>query len=222
MNKRIYALVLVVILAGLVLSACTRSATTKGPGLATSTSEIPFPVGTVDTSARITEIVQMTQAAGLPTPFPTTAPTQPQVQPTAIVIATSSLPTAQVVLPTATRQVVIPTATRPTTYTLQPGEWPICIARRYNLDMATFLEANGLDMESRPAAGTVLKIPSTGTWSVGERALLKHPTTYSVKSGDTIYSVGCAFGDVDPQAIVAANNLQSPYTLSAGQSLQIP
>lgn len=212
MNKKIYALVLVVILMGLVLSACTRSATSKGPGAATATSEIPFPVGTLDTSARVTEIVQQTQAA-----LGTTI--APPANVTPIVIANTPVP--EVVLPTPTMP-VIPTATRPETYTLHPGEWPICIARRFNLDLATFLDANGMTMESRPAAGTVLKIPSTGTWSAGERALKSHPTSYSVRSGDTIYSVGCAFGDVDPEAIIIANNLESPYSLTGGQTLQIP
>jgi LysM repeat protein len=216
MNKKLYALALVFILMGLAVTACTRSATQKQPGAATATSEIPFPVGTLDTSARVTEIVQQTQAA-LPTPVLPVLPKE--TQPTAIVIATTA-PT-QAVLPTATTR-VIPTSTRPETYTLKEGEWPICIARRYNLDLFSFLEANGLQMDSTPAAGTVLKISATGTWSAGERSLKSHPTTYTVKSGDTIFSIACQFGDVDPEAIIIANDLQSPYTVQAGQTLQIP
>jgi LysM repeat protein len=213
MNKKIFALALVIILLALAVSGCTRSATQKQPGAATATSEIPFPVGTLDTSARVTEIVQQTQAS-LPTPVqPLQSP-----QTTSIVIATTA-PTQ--VLPTATMR-VIPTATRPETYTLHEGEWPICIARRYNLDLFSFLEANGLEMDSTPAAGTVLKITSTGSWSAGERSLKSHPATYTVKSGDTIFSIACQFGDVDPEAIIIANDLQSPYTVQAGQTLQIP
>lgn len=219
MNKKIYALAVVFIAIGLVLSACTRSATNKGPNIATATSEIPFPVGTLDTSARVTEIVQQTQNA-IATPFPTSgSSSQVTSQPTAIVIQNT-----QVVLPpTATSTLpFIPTPTRPATYTLQQGEWPICIARRFNLDLESFLAANGMTMNSEPASGTILKIPSTGTWSAGSRSLKVHPATYTVKSGDTIYSVSCAFGDVDPQGIILANNLQSPYTLTAGQNIQIP
>lgn len=214
MNKKFYTVVLVFILIGLVLSACTRSATKKEPGIATATSEIPFPVGTLDTSARVTEIVQLTQAV-LPTPVQqATSP-----QPTTIVIP-SAVPT-QMIAPTST-MVFIPTATRPETYTLHHGEWPICIARRYNLDLLTFLEINGLEMDSQPSTGTVLKIPSTGTWTAGERKLANHPATYTVKANDTIYSIACYFGDVDPEAIILANNLQSPYTVEAGQELRIP
>jgi LysM repeat protein len=217
MNKKIYALAAVAIALGLILSACTRSATNKGATVPTATSEIPFPVGTLDTSARVTEIVQQTKAA-LDTPIVATK-IQTTLQATPIVIAN----TQQVVLPTATKTIPpIPTATRPTSYTLQQGEWPICIARRFNLDLESFLDANGLVMDSRPAAGTVLQIPSTGTWSAGDRALKSHPTSYTVKSGDTIYTVGCAFGDVDPQAIIVANDLQSPYNLTPGDTIQIP
>jgi LysM repeat protein len=41
-------------------------------------------------------------------------------------------------------------------------------------------------------------------------------------AGDTIYTIACAFGDVDPNAIIVVNGLESPYTLTPGQVLQIP
>ena len=68
----------------------------------------------------------------------------------------------------------------------------------------------------------MLKIPQTGHTFPGTRALHPHPATYTVKTGDTIYNIACYYGDVDPMAIVAANSLIAPYTLTAGQSLQIP
>jgi len=79
-------------------------------------------------------------------------------------------------------------------------------------------------MNSQVAAGTTLQIPQSGNWDPahGSRSLKQHPTTYSVQPGDTVYSIACAFGDVSPEAIIAVNGLQSPYTLTAGQSLQIP
>lgn len=220
MNKKIFALVIVTIMIGLVLSACTRSATSKSPTDATTTSEIPFPVGTLDTSARLTEIVQQTQNA-LTTP---TVPTVqvPQVSTPVVIPTTAGLPTL-VLQPTATSvPVTLPTLSRPETYTIQFGEWPICIARRYNLDLNGLLEANNLNMNSSPEPGTVLIIPATGTWTSGERALKAHPADYTVVSGDTINSIACEFGDVDPLAIAAANGLSSPYTLSAGSVVKIP
>jgi len=115
MNKKIFALVIVTIMIGLVLSACTRSATSKSPTDATATSEIPFPVGTLDTSARVTEIVQQTQNA-LATPIVPTVQV-PQVSTPVVIPTTAGLPT-RVLLPTATSvPVTVPTLSRPETYT---------------------------------------------------------------------------------------------------------
>ncbi|WP_322806938.1 LysM peptidoglycan-binding domain-containing protein [Thermanaerothrix sp.] len=206
MKTRVLFFMALTVLAMLVVSGCTRSASTSPTALATPTSEeIPFPV---DVAQRMTEVAQQTQMA-MPTPEGGLV--------TPVVVETPA-PTPA---PTNT-PVIIPTPTRPATYTLQPGEWPLCIARRYNLDINTFFEANGLTMNSRPAAGTVLKIPQDGGWSAGDRALKPHPAQYTVKAGDTIYSIACDFGDVFPESIIAANNLQSPYTLTPGQVLQIP
>ena len=58
--------------------------------------------------------------------------------------------------------VSIPTLTRPSTYTLQKGEWPICIARRFDLDLASLFSANGLTMDSRPATGPYHEDPLHG------------------------------------------------------------
>jgi len=210
MNKKVLTFALIAILIAVSLAACTRSATTKQPEDVAPTSEIPFPVNTLDPSARVTEIVQQTQAAG--------APQEGGEEATPIfVVEDTPVPPA----PTATLP-AIPTPERPSSYTLQKGEWPICIARRYNLDLGSFFAANNLTMNSRPAEGTVLRIPESGSWTSGERALMAHPADYTVKAGDTIYSIACAFGDVDPMGIVAANNLQAPYTLTAGQVLRIP
>jgi nucleoid-associated protein YgaU len=210
MNKKVLTLVLIAILIGLSAAACTRSATTKQPEDLDPTIEIPFPVNTLDPAARVTEIVEQTQAA---IATPETSSSEPEATPIIVVQDTPA--------PTATLP-VIPTPERPASYTLQKGEWPICVARRYNLDLNSFFNQNGLTMNSRPAEGTVLKIPATGTWSSGDRALMAHPANYTVKAGDTIHTIACAFGDVDPMGIVAANSLQSPYTLSSGQVLRIP
>lgn len=47
------------------------------------------------------------------------------------------------------------------------------------------------------------------------------PTVHIVQSGDTVYSIGRQYG-VDPQAIISANNLVNPGSLSIGQQLTIP
>lgn len=222
MNKKLFTMVIVFVMVGLVFTGCTRSATKKSTTDATPTVEISFPVATMDTSARLTEIVQQTQSSiSTPVIAPTAALPRPGNIPVATATTSLVLPTKAP--PTPTRaNVVIPTLTRPATYTLQQGEWPICIARRYNLDLDSFLAANDMTLYSSPPSGTVLVIPSTGTWSTGDRVRIPHPAEYKVVTGDTIYSIACDFGDVDPLAIALVNGLKEPYTLSVGSVIQVP
>ena len=119
----------------------------------------------------------------------------------------------------------VPAATSgppPATYTLQKGEFPYCIARRFNVNVGTLLSLNGLNLNSKPAAGVTLKIPQDGVPFGAARALHTHPATYTITTNDSIYSVACYYGDVDPMVIAQTNNLQAPYTLTAGQTLSIP
>jgi LysM repeat protein len=115
-----------------------------------------------------------------------------------------------------------PTPGIPTSYTLQDGEFPFCIARRFNVDQYELLNINGLSLNSRPQVGFNLKIPQTGNPFSGDRSLQDHPTTYTVAAGDSIYSIACKFGDVDPMSIAIANELDAPYNLSAGDRIHIP
>lgn len=115
-----------------------------------------------------------------------------------------------------------PTPGLPQTYALQKGEFPFCIARRFNLNQSELLNLNGLGLNSVVPVGFTLRIPQTGNHFSGQRALQSHPTKYTVVAGDTIYTVACKYGDVDPNGIIAVNNLKQPYSLSAGQVLQIP
>lgn len=45
--------------------------------------------------------------------------------------------------------------------------------------------------------------------------------SYIVQLGEWVYSIARKFG-IDPDALIAANNLQYPYDLSVGQELTIP
>jgi LysM repeat protein len=113
---------------------------------------------------------------------------------------------------------------RPASYTLQSGEFPYCIARRFNVDPDELLSLSGLSsaQANSLSSGTVLKIPQSGAFP-GSRALAAHPTNYTVVSSDeTIYGVACKFGDIDPAAIASANGISASAGLTAGQQLQIP
>lgn len=148
------------------------------------------------------------------------------ITPTSII----SLPTNAVTTPSATLAIATnqPSAatsvpgTRPATYTLQNGEYPYCIARRYNIDPDQLLSLNGLVDGQTLYAGKVLTIPQTGTFP-GNRMWHSHPDTYTVdSSSDTIYGIACYYGDIEPSAIATANGLSVGAALSAGQKLSIP
>jgi LysM repeat protein len=105
---------------------------------------------------------------------------------------------------------------------LQRGEYPYCIARRFNVDPGELLARNGLLNQQTFYAGTVLQIPQTGNAYPGERMQLAHPTTYTVSRADeTFYTIACAFGDVDPQELAQANGLSIGSALYVGQQLNV-
>jgi LysM repeat protein len=133
-------------------------------------------------------------------PTPSPAPTIP-------ITPTNSLPTQ---------------GPRPSSYTLQAGEFPYCIARRFNIDPKELVALNHLGTQLTYAPGMVLIIPQTGHPFPIARALRPHPTTFTVpESQMTVYKVACYFGDVEPAAIIQYNRLASPI-LTMGQALQIP
>ncbi len=111
----------------------------------------------------------------------------------------------------------------PDTYTLRAGEFPYCIARRFNVSPAALLSANGLNINSIVVPGTKLTIPKNASpFDSGSRALRSHPANYTVVSGDTVFSIACLYGDVDPRAIEEVNGLSGSYTLTPGQVIKIP
>lgn len=228
-TKRVYLFVIVgLLLIG--MSACTRSIAggTKATKAPEGTAEA-LPTDATDVLSQIyifaTQTALATQGLITPAaPIGQETPAAPEVTPAApatepVMAATPTQP-AQVVEPVALA--TAPPLVVPTTYTLQKGEFPFCIARRFNLDPGELLRLNGLSSYSVYYAGMVLRIPQTGRGFPGGRALLPHPTSYTVRAGDTIHTIACAFGDVDPNAIAVVNNLQPPYRLTPGQVLQIP
>jgi LysM repeat protein len=142
----------------------------------------------------------------------------------AVTTATATLAVATTNQGAATSGVVntsVPVGSRPATYTLQEGEFVYCLARRFDVDPAQILSLNGLSEGTTIYAGTVLKIPQSGSFP-GARALRTHPTTYTASSGQSLYAVACEFGDVSPDAIATANGLSVGTTLTSGQTLSIP
>jgi LysM repeat protein len=194
------------------LAACERPAS-KAPVFGEETGMPPLPDEDSIFDNQATATAALTPDAGggqaeAPAATATPAAEQDAGQPA------PAQPAARVVEPTA--------GPPPATYTLQKGEFPFCIARRFNVNQAELLALNGLTLNSKPVVGTTLRLPQTGNSFVSERSLKAHPTSYTVKSGDTIYTIACQFGDVSPDMIALANDLEAPYNLSSGDVLQIP
>ena len=239
MSKKI-GLIFLVLLA-LTLSACTRAASTAGG--ATSTPKVNFPKPVSTSGMSVIEIAGTQTAvatAGLPLPTSAGTPaagTSVAATFTPLAGANQTQTGSSTALPTPTPAAVLPTAalttavpqvtyapvSNPGTYVLQDGEFPYCLARRFNVNPQELLSLNGLNPnQSYYTPGTTISIPTTGNVFPGPRALLAHPTQYTVRSGDTIYSIACAFGDVDPLRIASANGLSGSYGLTAGATIQIP
>jgi LysM repeat protein len=156
------------------------------------------------------------QTGGTPTP-PSGTPSTPTnaVPTTPVVVATTITPGGPTLTP----------GPRPTSYTLQKGEWPYCIARRYNVNPNELLSLSGLTTAQSNALlpGQILNIPQTGNPFPAPRALHAHPDTYTVaSSNETVYGVSCYYGDIEPAVIANANGISVSASLTAGQQLKIP
>jgi LysM repeat protein len=218
-NQRIHGLVAMV-LAIILLSACELSAATPPPSVPT----IDAPMATLQSELALIATQTAAAAAGEPIDQPTQPPSDDGTEVPTPIEATaepSPEPTPTILIPTPI-PVSSPTPGIPTTYQLQDGEHPYCIARRFDVDQTELLNLNGLSTDARPPVGFILQIPQTGNPFVGSRSLREHPTTYTVSAGDTIYAIACLFGAVSPEAIAEANGLSSPYTLTPGQVINIP
>ncbi len=226
MKQRIFILVLVAMLASLLVAGCDLPAPLP-PTVATATGQIPFPVpdkptviGEIGTQTAIANnppvvAISPTPVSGQATQAPQTQTTQAQPPAAAKTPAPTSKPKPVIIVPSATPG-------RPSTYTIQSGDTFYCLARRFNLDVAEFLGLNGLGNSSQAVIGQVVRIPQDGSWTNGSRALNSHPDTYVVQVNESLNKIACSYGDVDPSAILYANNLNSAGDIQAGMTLNIP
>ena len=205
-------LILVLVLAGCVRSASTPPVTTPK---VIDVANTPLPVDQQILNATMTAQAIM-QEFNMPTQIVQNALGTPevvtQVPPTPIPVGTATptpLPTLQAM-------------TKPTTWTVQSGETIYCLARRFDVDPGDMLSINNLYTGSMLSIGDVLDVPQTGSWPTADRALLDHPDVWNVSSGETVYSIACAYGDVWPEQIIQLNGLTAPYDLTGIATLQIP
>ena len=182
-----------------------------------------------------------TQAAPTAEPVQPTATPEMPVQPTSEPMETTPVATETPVQPTSEPAPATPEATQPPAtleplepaqpvepaelpdkVKLQKGEFPFCIARRYNVDPFEMMYLNGFYFGQIFYKGQTVHLPQSGYTFPGGPALRAHPATYTVQSGDTLGSVACYYGDVDPLAIAELNGFDPSQALVVGQQLQIP
>lgn len=109
-------------------------------------------------------------------------------------------------------------------YTVQEGDFIATIAEAFGVDPAAIVELNGLGSPSEVTVGMVLKIPpSTGQAATPEPTTVAGGggTVHVVQPGEWIWQIARNYG-VDPNAIIAANDLVNPSLVYPGQELIIP
>jgi len=145
------------------------------------------------------------------------------LSPTSLVTANPAFTATATLAVSGTLPTSAPVGTRPAEWTLRSGEFPYCIARRFDVDPEALLSLNGLSNGNIFYPGRSLKIPQSGSFP-GTRALRNHPATYKVvSSSESVFSIACLFGDVRPEDIVRVNNLSGEDPdLTSGQPLSIP
>ncbi len=234
-QRRIFLLALAVFL--MVALACTRSASGPMPQVSEAGQPAGLPTQVVlqqegQPAGPAVAQATPTPIAPPPTPAPPT-PTPVPPQPTPVPQQPTPLPPQPTPIP-PTATPVPPTAppaagehTVPSEYVLRAGEFPYCIARRFNIHPDDLLAANGISpWQYYFPPGTRLRIPQNARpfTDFAPRALQPHPTTYTVHgSNETLYSIACKFGDVWPEDIAAANGLPlNDAPLPVGTVLHIP
>lgn len=226
-------------LVAIITSGCNQAYSQAPAATFTAVSQSLFasPVATnmdsISTFAAGTALAQQTTNPGTPAPATTNVvgiTPQQGVTATAtplVVVnttATTTLAVAQTqAQPSGPSATAIPAGSRPASYTLQQGEFVYCIARRFNVDPDEVLSLNGLTDSQTIYPGLTIKLPQTGNTFPGNRMLRNHPGSYTVsQSGETVFSVACTYGDLDPALIAQTNGISVNASLSVGQTLTIP
>ena len=211
--KRTSLLVAIAIMSALVFSACTMSASTPPPVTPTTN------LSEIARQATETAIAKTPKAGETSVPEETA---ETELEATATVADVVEPTNTPAPIETEEETEVVTEYPVPDTYTLRQGEFVYCLARRFNILPEDILVYNGIESGTIFYPGETITIPPNPRAYVGNRALQFHPDTYTVVFGDTINSIACLYGDVDPRAIAAANDLDLEQELTPGTVLQIP
>jgi LysM repeat protein len=200
-------------------------------GLVSPTSQPAADTTPLDTTATtsiqaaVTETQVFITPGGPPLPVPSNTP--------APTLRTSGVPGATpsgLITPTALSN----GSADGCTYIVQPGDNLFRISVNHNTTVEEMRAANPELVGEAPVLqpGQVLQIPGCGSATTSDnppstpastpgQTTVTGGTTYTVQSGDTLFRIAQRFG-VTVQAIVTANNLSNPDSLSVGQQIVIP
>jgi LysM repeat protein len=111
----------------------------------------------------------------------------------------------------------------PTTTSPLPGETPVVINPTSALPTNTPLVQATLPLNptASPTPIPAATLPQATATLVPVTPVPGTGTTYTVKQGDRLFSIGRMFG-VNPYSIAQANNILPPYIIYPGQVLNIP
>jgi LysM repeat protein len=216
------------ILATSTLPITVISPPTRGPASAT-----PQQPPTLQTNVEVTateETPAFITPAGPPLPVPSNSPA-PTIQGSSL--TSGSATPSGLITPTALSN----DDAGGCTYTVQPGDNLFRISVNHNTTVEDMRAVNPELVGEAPILqpGQVLQIPGCGAETTTTTTTDLEPTpgaepnqttptggtTYTVQSGDTLFRIAQRFG-VTVAAIVEANNLANPDSLSIGQQLIIP
>lgn len=112
-----------------------------------------------------------------------------------------------------------PAATETRTYTVADGDTLWVLARRFGTTVEAISSTNGISEDQFLRPGQRLRIPTGGRAGAGGGATAA-ASTYTVRSGDTLWAIALKTG-VDVDTLARANRIQGD-ALRVGQRLVIP
>lgn len=220
------AAVIALMLLGLVLAACTRSATNIGTvptetplsnspdgggGGGLETQQDPT-MAALGTAIRMTQTAQALAGSGgnggsggageLETPTPTFA---------------SPLETPTPLPPPATATSV----GCPNPYTVKQGDWIYQIARNCQVDASAIVAANPGINPNFISPGQQLNMPGPGTGPVPPATAIACTGTHTVARGENLFRIAYNCG-LTTEQLAATNSIPYPYTIYTGQIIRFP
>ena len=107
-----------------------------------------------------------------------------------------------------------------TTYIVQSGDTLYSIALQYNTTVARLVSLNDLTNPNLIYVGEKLIVATSSTDSSSTSTATSN-TTYTVQSGDTLWSIAQQY-DTTVATLVSLNNLSNPNLIYVGETLIIP